>query len=60
MTTAVMPLAEFGNDGEAVLIYDLTLPIGDLRIAEYFRVSGDRITRITHIHDTAPLRAGGA
>ena len=60
MTTAVTPLAEFGNDGEAVLIYDLALPIGDLRIAEYFRVSSGRITRITHIHDTAPLRAGDA
>ena len=60
MAAAVTPLAEFGNDGEAVLIYDLTLPIGDLRIAEYFRVSGGRITRITHIHDTAALRAAGA
>lgn len=60
MAAAVTPLAEFGNDAEAVLIYDLTLPIGDLRIAEYFRVSGGRVTRITHIHDTAALRAAGA
>ena len=60
MAAAVRPLAEFGNDVEAVLLYDLALPIGDLRIAEYFRVSGGRITRITHIHDTAALRAAGA
>jgi ketosteroid isomerase-like protein len=60
MTAAVTPLAEFGNDGEAVLIYDLTLPIGDLRIAEYFHVRDGRITQITHIHDTAALRAAAA
>jgi hypothetical protein len=42
------------------LIYDLTLPIGDLRIAEYFGVSGGRITAITHIHDMVALRAAGA
>jgi hypothetical protein len=60
MAVAVRPLAEFGNDAEAVLLYDLALPIGDLRIAEYFRVSGSCITRITHIHDTAALRAAGA
>lgn len=60
MAASVRPIAEFGNHGEAVLLYDMTLPIGDLRIAEYFRVTGGRITRITHIHDTAALRAAGA
>ena len=60
MAAAVRPLAEFGNDAEAVLLYDLTLPVGDLRIAEYFRVSGGCITQITHIHDTAALRAAAA
>ena len=60
IAAAVRPLAEFGNDVEAVLLYDLALPIGDLRIAEYFRVSCGRITKITHIHDTAALRAAGA
>jgi hypothetical protein len=60
MAAAVTPLAEFGNHAEAVLLYDLMLPIGDLRIAEYFRVSGGRITTITHIHDTAALRAAAA
>lgn len=57
MAAAVTPIAEFGTDGEAVLLYDLTLPIGDLRIAEYVAVRGGRITKITHIHDTAALRA---
>jgi len=57
MATAVTPIAAFGNGGEAVLLYDLTLPFGGLRIAEYFRVRGGRITAITHIHDTAALRA---
>ena len=60
MTAAVSPIAEFGDDGHAVLLYDMTLPIGDLRIAEYFSVGDGRITRITHIHDTAALRAAGA
>ncbi len=57
---AVRPIADFGDDGQAVLLYDMTLPIGDLRIAEYFTVSGGRITQITHIHDTAAVRAAGA
>ncbi len=60
MAASVTPIAEFGHDGEAVLIYDMALPVGDLRIAEYFGVSEGRITRITHIHDTAALRAAGA
>ncbi len=60
MAAAVRPIAEFGDGGHAVLLYDMTLPIGDLRIAEYFTVSGGRITQITHIHDTAAVRAAGA
>jgi ketosteroid isomerase-like protein len=60
MATDVRPITELGNEQEAVLIYDLTLPIGDLRVAEYFAVGGGRITRITHIHDTAALRAAAA
>jgi SnoaL-like protein len=60
MAAAVRPIAEFGGDGHAVLLYDMTLPIGDLPIAEYFTVSGGRITAIMHIHDTAALRAAGA
>ena len=60
MAARVTPIAEFGRDGEAVLIYDMALPVGDLRIAEYFGVSDGRITRIIHIHDTAALRSAGA
>ena len=60
MAAAVRPIAGLGGDGQAVLLYDMTLPSGDLRIAEYFAVSGGRITAIMHIHDTAALRAAGA
>jgi hypothetical protein len=60
MAASVTPIAEFGRDAEAVLIYDMALPVCDLRIAEYFVVSDGHIARITHIHDTAALRAAGA
>ena len=60
MAAAVRPIAEFGDAGQAVLLYDMTLPVGDLRIAEYFRVGDGRITAIMHIHDMAALRAAGA
>jgi hypothetical protein len=53
-------LAEFGNENEALLLYDMLLdPIGNLRIAEYFTVSNGKITMIRHIHDTAELRKAG-
>ena len=54
--TSVTRPAEFGADQQAVLIYDMSLPVGTLRIAECFRVENGRITAITHIHDTAGLR----
>jgi hypothetical protein len=60
MAAAVRPIAELGDDGQAVMLYDMTLSIGNLRVAEYFAVSGGRITAIMHIHDTAALRAAGA
>ncbi len=59
MTTAVLTDAEFGNAGQALLIYDMTLPFGDIRIAEQFAVNDGRITGIRHIHDTAAVRAAG-
>ena len=59
MAASVTDIAEFGDEREAVLIYDMALPIGDLRIAEHFAVDGGQITRIAHIHDTASLRAAG-
>jgi hypothetical protein len=59
MTSKVKMLAEFGNEDEALLLYDMTLPIGDLRIAEHFSVAGDRIHKVRQVHDTATLRAAG-
>jgi hypothetical protein len=56
MATSVKAFAEFGADGEALLIYDMQLPVGGLRIAEYFAVADGRINRIIHVHDTAILR----
>ena len=53
-------LAEFGDDKEAILLYDLNLkPIGKLRIAEHFKVDDDKIVHIRHIHDTHQLRLAG-
>ena len=64
MADGVELLAELSNEGEALLLYDMLfpLPLGKLRVAEHFAVSGDRITRIRHVHDTYALRsliAGG-
>ncbi len=59
MTSRVDLLAELGTDDEAMLLYDMTLPIGDLRVAEHFTVSAGRITCVRQIHDTAALRAAG-
>lgn len=56
MTSAIDMLAEFGSDREALLLYDLALPFGALRVAEHFAVSDGRITKIRHVHDTAALR----
>jgi len=59
-TSRVDLLAELGDEGEAILLYDMVLePIGDLRVAEHFTVTDGRITRIRHVHDTAALRAAG-
>ncbi|HZP01578.1 MAG TPA: helix-turn-helix domain-containing protein [Terriglobia bacterium] len=53
-------LAEFCNDDEALLLYDLTVArIGRLRVAEHFVTDGEHIKLIRHIHDTATLRAAG-
>ena len=59
MTDAITMLAEFGKPGEALLVYDLKLPMTDLRVAEHFTVRHGQITRIRQIHDTAALRAAG-
>ncbi len=60
MASEVTSFAEFGGKHEAVLLYDMQLPVGSLRIAEYFEVSDvGLIRRIVHVHDTAALRASG-
>ena len=59
MCTQVTTLAQLGDDSDAVLVYEMQLPIGPLRIAECFHVEKDKITRIVHVHDTAALRAAG-
>lgn len=64
MADGVELLSELSNDGEALLLYDMRFPppLGKLRVAEHFSVSGERITRIRHVHDTYALRnlmAGG-
>jgi hypothetical protein len=58
-TSNVKLLAEFSNGSEALLLYDMTLPFGELRVVEHFTISGGRIRKLRQIHDTAVLRASG-
>ncbi len=57
MTSRLELLAEFGNENDALLLYDMTLPFGVMRVAEHFTVSDGQITRIRQVHDTAVIRA---
>jgi hypothetical protein len=59
MTSRVQLIAELANGDEAMLLYDMTLPIGELRVAEHFTIAGGQIHRLRQIHDTAALRAAG-
>jgi len=59
MASRVELLADFGHDDEALLLYDMTLPMGELRVAEHFVISDGQITLIRQVHDTATLRAAG-
>jgi SnoaL-like protein len=60
MATRVTVLADFAEDGEAMLLYDMDVEgLGALRVAEHFTIVGGAIVRIRQIHDTAPLRAAG-
>lgn len=60
MASKVSAVADLGGVHDAVLIYDIYLPMGTLRVAEYFEVSGNGlIGRIVHVHDTAALRSAG-
>lgn len=53
-------LAQFGNENEALLLYDMELnPLGNLRIAEYFKVENNKVIMIRHVHDTFELRKVG-
>ena len=60
MTSKVEILAEFGNDNEALILYDMALPFGTMRVAEYFGATDGRICVIRHVHDTAAIRAAAA
>jgi len=60
MTTAVNVLSEFGGDSEALILYDISLPFGVMRVAEHFSVSGGKIDRIRQIHDTHALRTAAS
>jgi hypothetical protein len=60
MVVSIKLLGEFANEGEAMLLYDMELKgLGNLRVAEYFEVSGGFITLIRQIHDTYVLRNAG-
>jgi hypothetical protein len=60
VSSEIKILAAFGNENEALLLYDMLLnPIGNMRIAEHFKIKNGKITMIRHIHDTAKLRNVG-
>jgi hypothetical protein len=60
IASEVTLLAELGDDDDAVLIYDMTVPgLGRLRVAEHFTVTNGLIGRLRQVHDTAGLRAAG-
>lgn len=49
-------ISTFGTDSEALLLYDLTLPMATVTIAEHFTVKQNRIIFIRHVHDTYEFR----
>jgi hypothetical protein len=58
--TRVDLLAALSAGDEAMLLYDVDAdPVGTLRVAEHFTVSGGKIARIRQIHDTVAVRAAG-
>jgi ketosteroid isomerase-like protein len=60
IATSVELLSVLGGDGEATVLYDMTVQgLGALRVCEHFTVEDGRITRLRQIHDTAALRAAG-
>ncbi|MDP2270678.1 MAG: nuclear transport factor 2 family protein [Archangium sp.] len=60
MTKRIELLAEFANDAEAMLLYDMDVEgLGTIRIAEHFTVEDGKISRLRQIHDTHAIRAAG-
>jgi hypothetical protein len=60
MTSGIEVLSELGGDGQAMVLYDMLLPFGTMRVVEHFSVSDGRIDRIRQIHDTHAVRAAAA
>ena len=57
MVLEIELLSEFGNENEAILMYEMTLNgFGKLRIAEHFIIKDNNIIQVCQIHDTAPFR----
>ena len=54
--SGITTLSQLGGQGEAVLLYDMTLPFGVMRVAEHFAVSDNKITHLRQVHDTHQLR----
>lgn len=58
--TNIHMLTELGNENEVILIYEFDFaPIGNMRIAEHFKINSGKIVFIRHIHDTFHLRNAG-
>lgn len=58
--TNIQLLSELGNETEAILIYNFNFSaIGDMLIAEHFKVNNGKIVFLRHIHDTFQLRKAG-
>ena len=57
--TGVDMIAAFYGDDDAMLLYDVqtNTPAGSIRTAEYFRLSGDKITSTTLVFDATAWRA---
>lgn len=56
LVVGVEMLAEFGDDREAIQLYDMQVQgLGTMRIVEHFTVADGQIVRLRQIHDTAPL-----
>ncbi len=56
--SGIKMLASLGNEHEAILLYEFVFaPVGQLIIAEHFKVKDNKINFIRHVHDTHALRA---